>query len=93
MPGTESLVITPIAPHNLNVRPFVIPNKYKIKLQVESREKQFLVSLDSRIYAMDTGVILNLELAHFKVKLVETNIQNFPQTLRNKLMWGLDKRN
>jgi NAD+ kinase len=93
MPGTQSLVITPIAPHNLNVRPFVIPNKFKIKLQVESREKQFLMSLDSRIYTIETGVILNIELAQFTVKLVETNIQNFPQTLRNKLLWGLDKRN
>ena len=93
MPGAESLVITPIAPHNLNVRPFVIPNKYKIKLQVESREKQFLVSLDSRIYAKETGSVLTLGMANFTVKLVQTEIQNFPQTLRNKLMWGLDKRN
>lgn len=93
MPGAESLVITPIAPHNLNVRPFVIPNKYPIKLQVESREKQFLVSLDSRIYAVDNGSVLNLELAPFTIKLVQTEIQNFAQTLRNKLLWGIDKRN
>ena len=53
MPGSESFVITPIAPHNLNVRPFVIPNDMEIKLKVEGRERQFLVSLDSRIYALD----------------------------------------
>lgn len=93
MPGAESLVITPIAPHNLNVRPFVIPNKYPIKLQVESREKQFLVSLDSRIYTVENGSILHLELAPFTIKLVQTEIQNFAQTLRNKLLWGIDKRN
>jgi NAD+ kinase len=93
MPGAESLVITPIAPHNLNVRPFVIPNKYNIKLQVESREKQFLVSLDSRIYAKENGTVVSLSMANFTIKLVQTDIQNFPQTLRNKLMWGLDKRN
>lgn len=93
MPGAQSLVITPIAPHNLNVRPFVIPNTYKIKLQVQSREKQFLVSLDSRIYARDVGAVLTLGMANFNIKLVQTEVQNFPQTLRNKLMWGLDKRN
>lgn len=93
MPGAESLVITPIAPHNLNVRPFVIPNHYKIKLLVESREGQFLVSLDSRIYTAEVGEALVLETAPFNLRLVETEVQNFAQTLRNKLLWGMDKRN
>lgn len=93
MPGAESLVITPIAPHNLNVRPFVIPNKYRIRLQVESREEQFLVSLDSRIYSVENGKTLELSMANFNIRLVQTEIQNFPQTLRNKLLWGIDKRN
>lgn len=93
MPGAESLVITPIAPHNLNVRPFVIPNHYQIKLKVESREGQFLVSLDSRIYTIETGETLLLEMAPFTLRLVQTEVQNFAQTLRNKLLWGMDKRN
>lgn len=93
MPGSESFVITPIAPHNLNVRPFVIPNNMEIKLKVEGRERQFLISLDSRIYAVETGSELMIKLAKFKIRLVKTEIQDFADTMRNKLMWGLDKRN
>ncbi len=93
MPGSESFVITPIAPHNLNVRPFVIPNSIEIKLKVEGRERQFLISLDSRIYALDIGAEVLVKLAKFKIRLVKTEIQDFADTMRNKLMWGLDKRN
>ena len=93
MPGSESFVITPIAPHNLNVRPFVIPNNMEIKLKVEGRERQFLVSLDSRIYALDTGSEVSVKLQNFKIKMVKTEIQDFADTLRNKLLWGLDRRN
>lgn len=93
MPGSENFVITPIAPHNLNVRPFVIPNNYKIRLKVEGREEQFLVSLDSRIYALDSGSDINLQLGTFKIRMVKTEVQNFAETLRNKLLWGLDRRN
>ncbi len=93
MPGSESFVITPIAPHNLNVRPFVIPNKYSIRLKVEGREKQFLVSLDSRIYSLDSGSELTVNLGSFRIRMIKTEIQNFAETLRNKLLWGLDRRN
>ena len=93
MPGSESFVITPIAPHNLNVRPFVIPNNMEIKLKVEGREQQFLVSLDSRIYALDIGSELTVKLHNFKISMVKTEIQDFADTLRNKLLWGLDRRN
>lgn len=93
MPGSESFVITPIAPHNLNVRPFVIPNNMEIKMKVEGREKLCLVSLDSRIYSLPSGSELSVKLGDFKIKLVKTEIQDFPTTLRNKLLWGLDKRN
>ncbi len=93
MPGSESFVITPIAPHNLNVRPFVIPNNMEIKMKVEGREKLCLVSLDSRIYSIPSGSELTMQLGSFKIKLVKTEIQDFPTTLRNKLLWGLDKRN
>jgi NAD+ kinase len=93
MPGSENFVITPIAPHNLNVRPFVIPNDYDIRLKVEGREEQFLVSLDSRIYALDSSSELNVSLGSFKIKMIKTEVQNFAETLRNKLLWGLDRRN
>lgn len=93
MPGSQNFVITPIAPHNLNVRPFVIPNDSTIKLKVEGREKQFLVSLDSRIYSVDNGTELYLELGKFRIKMIKTEVQDFTETLRNKLLWGLDRRN
>ena len=93
MPGSESFVITPIAPHNLNVRPFVIPNEMEIKMKVEGREELCLVSLDSRIYSVPSGSELFVRLGDFRIKLVKTEIQDFPTTLRNKLMWGMDKRN
>ena len=93
MPGSQNFVITPIAPHNLNVRPFVIPNSYKLRLKVEGREPQFLVSLDSRIYTLDAGSEIELKLENFKIKMIETEAQSFTSTLRNNLLWGLYKRN
>lgn len=93
MPGSENFVITPIAPHNLTVRPFVIPNDYKIRLKVETREDRYLTSVDSRIYTCNSDVEIFLERADFKIGMVQTEVQNFPSTLRNKLLWGLDRRN
>lgn len=93
MPGSQNFVITPIAPHNLNVRPFVIPNDIEIRLKVEGRGDQFLVSLDSRIYVFRSSVELTVRKANFKIALVQTEHQNFPSTLRNKLLWGIDRRN
>lgn len=93
MPGSENFIITPIAPHNLNVRPLVISDKYKIKVKVEGRAKQFLVALDSRIQTMDAGLELTIKKESFKINMIETETQDFSSTLRNKLLWGLDKRN
>ena len=93
MPGSQNFVITPIAPHNLNVRPFVIPNSYKIRLKIEGRENDFLASLDSRIYTFANDVELFLQKSETIIRLVQTEIQDFPTTLRNKLLWGLDRRN
>ncbi|KAB2813626.1 NAD kinase [Phaeocystidibacter luteus] len=93
MPGSENFVITPIAPHNLTVRPFVIPNNFKIRMKVETREDQFLTSVDSRIYPCDSDVEVFLERSDFQIRMVQTEVQNFPSTLRNKLLWGLDRRN
>ena len=93
MPGSENFIITPIAPHNLNVRPLVISDKYEIKVKVEGRAKQFLVALDSRIQTMDAGLKLTIKKESFKINMIETETQDFSSTLRNKLLWGLDKRN
>ena len=93
MPGSENFIITPIAPHNLNVRPLVISDKYEIKVKVEGRAKHFLVALDSRIQTMDAGLELTIKKESFKINMIETETQDFSSTLRNKLLWGLDKRN
>ena len=93
MPSVSSLVITPIAPHNLNARPLVIPDETKIELHVSGREKQFLVSLDSRIAVVDNETVLTISKTPFVINMVDINEETFLKTLRKKLLWGEDKRN
>ena len=92
-PNSASIIITPIAPHNLNVRPIVLNDNSEISLKIRGREKQYLLSLDTKqaTIQMDEEVILRKAGYHFN--LINLNGQNFFSTLRNKLMWGLDKRN
>jgi NAD+ kinase len=92
-PEVNVLVITPIAPHNLNARPLVISDKTKITLQVSGREDQYLVSLDSRIATLDNNSILTITKTPFQINMVEIQEETFLKTLRNKLLWGEDKRN
>ena len=92
-PNVSSLVITPIAPHNLNARPLVIPDDTVIRLKVTGREKQYLVSLDSRIASVKNESELTIRKTPFKIKMVEIHEETFLKTLRNKLLWGEDKRN
>lgn len=92
-PDVKSLVITPIAPHNLSARPLVIPDKTEIRLKVSGREPQYLVSLDSRIATVDNDTVLIVKKTAFKVNMVEIQDETFLKTLRNKLLWGEDKRN
>lgn len=93
MPTTESLVITPIAPHNLNARPLVIPDNMEVKLRVSGRENQHLVSLDSRILIIPNDVELTIRKTNFRINMVEFTDETFIKTLRMKLLWGEDKRN
>jgi NAD+ kinase len=92
-PGSENFVLTPIAPHNLTVRPVVIPDKSKIRIIVEAREEQFLVSLDSRRAIIYSNFELIVEKADFKVNIVQMKGKDFFTTIREKLKWGLDARN
>ena len=92
-PNVTSLVITPIAPHNLNARPLVIPDDTEIRLKISGREEQYLVSLDSRIASVKNESILTIKKTPFKIKMVEIQEETFFKTLRNKLLWGEDKRN
>ncbi|MCV9932709.1 NAD kinase [Flavobacterium sp. LS1R47] len=92
-PDVNSLVITPIAPHNLTARPLIIPDNTEIKLRVSGREDHYLVSLDSRIASIKNESILTIKKTDFKINMVEIPGETFLKTLRNKLLWGEDKRN
>lgn len=92
-PDVKSIVITPIAPHNLNARPLVIPDDTEIKLKVSGREEQYLVSLDSRIATLSNNAELTIKKTPFKINMVEIPNETFLKTLRKKLLWGEDKRN
>ena len=92
-PEVKGFVITPIAPHNLNARPLVIPDNTVIKLKVSGREEQYLVSLDSRITSINNNSELVIKKTPFKINMVEIPEETFLTTLRNKLLWGADKRN
>ncbi|NJB36169.1 MULTISPECIES: NAD kinase [Flavobacteriaceae] len=92
-PSAKSLVLTPIAPHNLNARPFVIADHTSIRLRVSGREENHLLSLDSRIATIPNGTEIIIRKANFTVKMIEYKAESFLKTLRNKLLWGEDKRN
>lgn len=92
-PDAASIIITPIAPHNLNARPLVIKDDTKITLRVSGREDSHLVSMDSRIATLQNDTEIIIEKAPYAINLVELKGDSFLQTLRKKLMWGEDKRN
>lgn len=92
-PDSENFVITPLAPHNLTVRPLVVPDKYSITLKVEGRGVHYLTSIDFRSVPVDFSTKITVKKAGFKLKTLQLPKQTFFSTLRNKLMWGVDKRN
>lgn len=92
-PDAGSFVITPVAPHNLNVRPIVVPDNNVISFEVEGRADSFLCTLDSRKEIVSKQVQLAVKKEQFSIVLLRQNGSNFLQTLRNKLSWGLDRRN
>lgn len=92
-PQTAAIILTPIAPHNLNARPLVISDSTEIRLKVSGREEQHLISLDSRIATLDNETTIILRKAPFKIRLVRLEGDSFIQTLRRKLLWGEDNRN
>lgn len=92
-PTSKSFIITPISPHNLNVRPIVLPDNSSIKLKVKGRSESYLVALDSRNKSCSETEFLELKKAESSFVLAKLKSDNFYHTLRNKLMWGLDHRN
>jgi NAD+ kinase len=92
-PDSANFVITPIAPHNLTVRPLVVPDTCELFMKVEGRGNQYLTSIDSRSVSVNLSTAISIRKAGFKLKTLHLPGQTFFNTLRNKLMWGADKRN
>ncbi len=92
-PTAQTLVITPIAPHNLNARPLVISDDTIIRIRVSGREDMHMVSLDSRLASIVNGKEIVIQKANFTIKMIEYASESFLKTIRNKLLWGQDKRN
>jgi NAD+ kinase len=93
VPDSHNFVITPIAPHNLTVRPLVIPDSSRIRIKVDGRDKHALIRLDSRVSMLTQEMDLILRKADFEVNLLQRNGENFFSTIRGKLNWGMDIRN
>lgn len=92
-PSAANFIIAPIAPHNLAIRPVVIPDSEEIKIRVEGRGERYMASLDYRSNAFGSEVVMKLIKAYFAINVLQFDNQSFYGTLRNKLMWGIDKRN
>ncbi|HAC21865.1 MAG TPA: NAD kinase [Porphyromonadaceae bacterium] len=93
LPQANTFVLSPVAPHSLNVRPLVIPDTYKITMDVESRSDHFLVALDGRSTVIRAGIEIKVSKAPFTTKVIKRYNHTFYMTLREKLMWGADNRN
>lgn len=93
MPDSDNFIITPIAPHNLTVRPIVISNNKLISFRVSGRTDFYNISLDSRTAQVSTHSEIKISKANFLVNLINLEGQHFFTTLRNKMMWGIDGRN
>lgn len=92
-PESSSFVITPVAPHNLNVRPIIVPDSNIISFEIEGRSEQVICAMDARREIVDKDIQLAIRKEKFTISLVRLNENNFLSTLRTKLMWGVDKRN
>jgi NAD+ kinase len=92
-PRSGNLTLTPVSPHNLTARPIVVADTSEIKLEVEGRFKNFLVTLDSRVATGDSSLRLIVKKESFKVNLIQLEGQHYFKTIRQKLNWGVDARN
>ena len=92
-PSSQCWILNPIAPHNINMRPLIVPDSTEIKISVQGRSKYHLLSLDSRILTLENGNDIYLKKAPFVIQTVQLDGSNFFNTLREKLFWGQDRRN
>ena len=93
LPGSNNLIIAPIASHNLTVRPIVVPDNKIVKLEVKSRDKVYLITADNRTTVVNENLVVTIRKANFTIKMLKLPNNNFYATIRNKLMWGADMRN
>ena len=93
IPGSNDIIISPISPHNLTVRPLVIPDKDELTLRVEGRDEKYIASVDSRSVILPNNTEVRVKRAEFKIKILKLKGHSYYGTLRDKLMWGVDKRN
>ena len=91
-PDSASFVISPIAPHNLTVRPLVVPDSYRLRIEPTSRDENVIVAIDNRSMPIASGSRLIISKAPFTVKILKLGETDFFKRLRTKLMWGVDKR-
>ena len=92
-PGCQVHILTPIAAHNLNVRPVVVPDHLPIKLSIEGRDRSYLISLDGNSKTIKQGEEIIIKKAEFMINVIKFEHNNFLDTIRNKMFWGIDKRN
>ena len=93
VPESHSFVLSPIAPHNLTVRPLVLPDSAVMQLSVDTRDSQFQLAIDSRTIDLDVDSVVRVRRAAYALKMIRIENISFYSTLRNKLMWGADRRN
>lgn len=92
VPQTRTLCLTPVAPHSLNIRPIVISDSSTVTLEVESRSHNYLVAVDGRSYTMHEGSTVTISKAPFVTRIIKPNGRRYFSSLRDKMMWGADKR-
>ncbi len=93
VPGSQNFILTPIAPHNLTVRPIVVPDNKEIKIEVTGRTENYLLSADYKSEIVEKSTVITIKAAKFKVKTIRIDNYTFFDNIREKLLWGLDKRN
>lgn len=92
-PGCQVHILTPIAPHNLNVRPMVVPDRMPVRISVEGRERNYLISLDGLSKSLHRGEEVVIHKAEYMINVIKFEDNNFLDTIRNKMLWGIDRRN
>jgi len=93
VPQAQNFILSPVASHSLNVRPLIVPDSWTIELEVHSRSHCFLVAIDGRSMVLEQATKLKITKADYTIKVIKQVNHTFFDTLKNKLMWGVDKRN